>query len=124
MTDMLAPDRAPAAAAGAEESSAPPPTLEVGLRCSGKIGILKASGELIASSIAALHAQIDQLSCSRCTELIVDLHDLAGIDSVGVNVLVGLHHYLEGRGGRMATVGASDSVASQFSSTPLARPRA
>jgi ABC-type transporter Mla MlaB component len=67
-------------------------------------------GELRDTSIAALEAQVDQLGCLRCDDVTLDVHGLRGIDAVGANVLLGLHHYVDGRGGRLRIVGATERI--------------
>jgi len=68
-------------------------------------------GSLCGTSIAALEAQVDQLGCVPCDDVTVDLRGLRAIDPVGANVLLGLYHYVDGRGGRLRITGATDRIA-------------
>jgi anti-anti-sigma factor len=71
-------------------------------------------GELRAMSIAALEAQVDELGRLHCDDVTLDLRGLRGIDAVGANVILGLHHYVEGRGGRFWISGPTEPVAAAF----------
>ncbi|MCU1494719.1 MAG: hypothetical protein JWO62_2483 [Acidimicrobiaceae bacterium] len=73
--------------------------------------VLKLRGVLRDTSIAALEAQIDQLACTRCDSVVVDLDELTAIDTVGINVLTGLGHYVRGLGGHLELIGARGQVA-------------
>ena len=87
------------------------PWLRVELDGDGRSCTLTLVGALCASSIAALDAQVDQLGSVCCDDVVVDLAGLFFIDHVGTNVLVGLQHYVSGRGGRLTIVGAVGQVA-------------
>jgi hypothetical protein len=63
------------------------------------------------TSIAALEAQVDQLGCIPCDDVVVDGGGLVAIDPVGANVLLGLHHYVGGRGGTLRITGATGPIA-------------
>ena len=76
--------------------------------------MLRLKGVLGATSIAALETQIDQLGCMDCQNVCVDLSELRGIDGVGVNVLNGLHDYVQGRGGHLELEGAIGQVADEL----------
>jgi anti-anti-sigma factor len=80
---------------------------------------LTLSGSLSGTSIAALEAQVDQLGSTPCRDVIIDVRLLSAIDQVGVNVLVGLNHYVEARGGQMTVVGASGEVAAALRNCEL-----
>lgn len=87
------------------------PVLSVALEGDGSLCVLRLKGVLGATSIAALETQIDQLGCMNCQRVCVDLSELTAIDGVGVKVLNGLHHYVQGRGGHLELVGALGQVA-------------
>jgi anti-anti-sigma factor len=88
------------------------PWLGVELHSHGRTCTLTLRGELRATSLAALEAQVDQLGCVPCDDVVVDVHQLAALDSVGANVLLGLHHYVDGRGGHLRIIGATAAIAS------------
>jgi anti-anti-sigma regulatory factor len=85
--------------------------LRVELLGRGRTCTLILRGSLCGTSIAALEAQVDQLGCVPCDDVTVDLRELRAIDPVGANVLLGLYHYVDGRGGRLRVTGASDRIA-------------
>ena len=87
------------------------PWLRVELDGDSRSCTLTLFGALCASSIAALDAQVDQLGSVCCDDVVVDLAGLFFIDHVGAKVLVGLRHYVSGRGGRLSIVGAVGQVA-------------
>jgi anti-anti-sigma factor len=87
------------------------PSLRVELESTGTRCLLLLQGNLCGTSIAALEAQIDQLGCMPCEEVIVDLQHLTSIDPVGANVILGLYHYVVGRGGRLRLRAVRGSVA-------------
>jgi len=86
------------------------PELSVALDAGGPRCLLELSGSLCGTSVAALAVQVDQLACTSCEHVVVDLSGLVRIDEVGVNMLVGLWHYVRGRGGRLEVVGARGSL--------------
>ncbi|MGH9019215.1 MAG: STAS domain-containing protein [Acidimicrobiales bacterium] len=104
--DGAANSRAPSVAGGSETES----WLRVELQSSGRTCTLALVGALGGTSIAALQAQVDQLGCIPCDEVIVDVGGLTSIDRVGGNVLLGLYHYVEGRGGHLRFDGAADAI--------------
>jgi anti-anti-sigma regulatory factor len=83
----------------------------VELHSQGRTCRLALSGGLCDTSIAALEAQVDQLGCIPCDDVEVDVRRLTALDSVGANVLLGLHHYVDGRGGRLRITGATGTIA-------------
>jgi anti-anti-sigma factor len=87
------------------------PSLQVELRTSGSSCRLTLRGDLCQSSVAALQAQVDQLGCLPCEEVVVDLRSLAALDAVGANLLLGLYHYVTARGGAFRVTDACPVVA-------------
>ncbi len=87
------------------------PTFQVELRSEGNRCWLILSGSLCCTSIAALEVQVDQLGCLPCDEVYIDLGGLRELDQVGAKVLIGLRHYVAGRGGQMRVIGAKGQVA-------------
>ena len=95
----------------AKDESASESWLRVELHARGRTCTLVLRGSLCGTSIAALEAQVDQLGCVPCDDVTVDLRGLRAIDPVGANVLLGLYHYVDGRGGRLRITGATDRIA-------------
>jgi anti-anti-sigma factor len=81
--------------------------------------VLTLTGELNGTSIAALEVQIDQIGCSQCSRVVLDVSALRGLDSVGTRVLVGLDHYVSALGARLAITGARGQVAEALANSPL-----
>lgn len=79
------------------------------------------SGELRVESLAVLEANVDLLGSSTCDRVVVDVSAVTDIDAVGLNVLVGLHHYMLARGGTLGVSGASPAVASMLDGSEVAR---
>jgi anti-anti-sigma factor len=75
--------------------------LQVELETTGTICRLTLRGHLCATSLSALEAQVDQLGCVPCERVVVDLRHLDSLDPVGAKVILGLSHYVVGRGGEM-----------------------
>ena len=73
--------------------------------------VLSARGHLIAGSISALEAQIDQIGCGESRKVILDLTELEEIDRTGLRVLAGMVHYVQASGRKMDIIGASGRVA-------------
>jgi anti-anti-sigma regulatory factor len=89
----------------------PAPTLLVELDVLGRSCRLTLRGALCGTSLAALEAQVDQLGCLPCEQVIVDMGHLTEIDEVGAKVVLGLYYYVLGRGGALRLTGMSGPVA-------------
>jgi ABC-type transporter Mla MlaB component len=85
--------------------------LRVELHSQERTCTLVLSGALRDTSIAALAAQVDQLGCVPCDDVVVDVSRLTALDPTGANVLLGLYHYVDGRGGNLRIVGATGPIA-------------
>lgn len=95
--------------------------LRVELNTQGRSCRLVLNGTLCWSSIAALEAQFDQLACTPCDDVTVDVERLRSIDEVGLSVLAGIFRYVEARGGRLSVVGASDDLGAVLAEAGLDR---
>ncbi|HVC14437.1 MAG TPA: STAS domain-containing protein [Acidimicrobiales bacterium] len=82
------------------------PHLEVTFRRTGRLCVLTLRGDLQTGSVGVLEAQIDRLGRTPCHRVVVDLHEVDAIDATGARVLIGLRHYVHGRGGTLTTLGA------------------
>jgi anti-anti-sigma regulatory factor len=87
------------------------PALHAELHSDGLTCTLTLSGTLCHTSIATLEGHIDELGRASCSDVIVDVQCLATIDPIGAKVLLGLHYYVDGRGGCLRFTGASAEVA-------------
>jgi len=88
-----------------------PPALRVVVEVIDRVWWWRLSGQLRAGSLAVLEANVDLLGAARCDQVMVDLRDLTEVDDVGCKVLLGLHHYMTARGGRLGIAGATPLVA-------------
>ena len=68
-------------------------------------------GELCGGSLAALAAQVDQLGCMPCEQVVVDMRQVTLLDPAGARVILGLHYYVGGRGGVLRVIGTAGEVA-------------
>jgi anti-anti-sigma factor len=93
--------------------------LEVSFRAIGDVCVLTLRGALEADSVAVLESLFDRLWRTPCRRVVLDLHALGAIDETGANVLTGLHHYVEARGGSVSVVGTRPWVAEALGATPL-----
>jgi anti-anti-sigma regulatory factor len=87
------------------------PVLHVQLQAAGTACRLVLRGDLCDTTLAALGAQVDQLGCMPCQDVVVDIRWLNRLDTVGANVLLGLSHYVAARGGSFRVTGAREEVA-------------
>jgi anti-anti-sigma regulatory factor len=117
---MTSKGRFKAAPVGA--ATADPSALSIVHRCSGSHLVLSATGMLTSDSIAALEALIDQIGCAESSHVTLDLSRLIGIDETGVNVVLGLVHYVRALGRRIEVSGAHGQVAAALADTPLFEP--
>ena len=71
---------------------------------------MRMQGRLCAETVAILTEHVDQLGCRWRDEVVVDLRSVTGLDQIGAGSLVGLGHYVAGRGGRFILDGANPQV--------------
>jgi anti-anti-sigma factor len=93
------------------------PTLQVELEVHGPTCLLTLRGELCGGSLAALAAQVDQLGCLPCEQVIVDLRRVTRLDQAGAKIILGLYHYVLGRGGALRVIGMAGQVAETLRAT-------
>jgi anti-anti-sigma factor len=103
----------------APQSGPEAPELAVAFRHVGQVCILSLDGALTANTLRAFESQIDRLGRTPCHRVVVDLSGLQAVDDAGMRVLIGLHHYVRARGGRLSVTGATGSVFGVLASTPL-----
>ena len=88
----------------------PEAVLQVELEAMGTSCRLTLRGDLCDTSLSALEVQVDQLGCLPCERVIVDLRQLTRLDPIGAKVILGLYHYVVGRGGEMRITEANGAV--------------
>ncbi|MBA2282349.1 MAG: STAS domain-containing protein [Actinomycetota bacterium] len=81
--------------------------------------VVRVSGELDAGTAPVLAAELERVIGAGATELLVDLGDVAFIDSTGLTTLISARTQVEGRG-RLSVVAASAPVRRVFDVTGLA----
>jgi anti-anti-sigma regulatory factor len=69
--------------------------------------VLRMRGRLCQDTVAVFDRHVDRLGWSWCDEVVVDLSSVVLMDRVGARLVVGLGHYVAGRGGRFGVQGAS-----------------
>ena len=79
----------------------PPMLCQVELRTSDLGSALSIRGALDSRSLPALSAQLDQLQCTPCEHVLLDVASVSVLDHAGCNAIAGLAHYVTGRGGRL-----------------------
>lgn len=107
---------APAAGSGRGHR---PVALTASLYEAGSVTILSLAGALESGSLAAMDAQVDQILCTDCQQLVVEASRLTSVDAAGVGALVELAATMAGRGGQLRIRGASGQVAQLLGGTPL-----
>lgn len=82
--------------------------------------VIAVSGELDLASSPALQEELDRVSVSDSTLLIIDLRELDFMDSTGLSVLVRAHQRAEEQGRRLAMVKGPQQVQRLLSLTGVA----
>jgi anti-anti-sigma factor len=96
------------------------PLCEVRLQLTERDLVLRVRGALVASTMPALSAQFDQLQCTPCDEVVLDLHELRSIDTVGSNAILGITQYMSQRHSTLQIRGASREIEGLLISAGLA----
>ena len=69
---------------------AAPSSLTLDISRTGSVAVVRCSGKLIAPVTGFLYAEVRPL-VSQCTQVVLDLTDLAHMDSMGIGVVVRLY---------------------------------
>ena len=83
------------------------------------MAVVGLSGELDLGTSPDLHAELIRLIETAPQKIILDMRELAYIDSSGVGTLVDAHRRLKKKGGRVVLVGLQQRVRSVFEITRL-----
>ena len=75
---------------------------------------LRLRGRLCADTVRLLDTHVDLLGAQACDEVVLDLEGVDGMDQVGARLIVGLGHYVAGRGGRFRLDGAAQAIQSMI----------
>jgi anti-anti-sigma regulatory factor len=86
------------------------PTLQVELATRGTTCRLILCGILCGATLPALEAQVDQVGCIPCEEVVVDVRGLTKVDAVGANALLDLYYYVVARGGEFRLTTSAPDV--------------
>ena len=79
------------------------------------ITVIQLSGRLhLGAQLSAVEASAKELIDSGVRKMVIGLEGLANIDSSGVGMLIGLHSYMQERGGKLRVAGASGPVEKVF----------
>lgn len=87
----------------------------------GGIGLVELSGEVDISTAPRFKEELEALIAEGHTDVIVDLSDVAFIDSTALGVLVGAVRRLHPHGGRMVVVAQTHAVTRPLTLTGLDR---
>ncbi len=80
----------------------------------GKNTIFTPSGDLTASSVPDLRAELKRLIAEGAREFVFDLCQVEMVDSTGIGLLVSLHNSLIRLEGRLSVVNASPNLLELF----------
>ena len=81
--------------------------------------VLRLRGRLCADTVRLLDTHVDLLGCQALYEVVLDLSGVDRMDQVGARVVVGLGHYVAGRGGRFSVAGATPAVRSRIAAAEV-----
>jgi anti-sigma B factor antagonist len=76
----------------------------------GEASVISVSGELDLATSPGLEVELDRVTASECSVVIVDLSELEFMDSTGLSVLVRAHQRSQESGKRFGLVNGSQQV--------------
>jgi anti-anti-sigma factor len=80
----------------------------------GQKAVVITQGDLVASIIQDLRAQLTSLVSDGLKELVIDLSGSEIVDSLGIGLLIAAHNSLQKSGGKLAVIHASNDLLSLF----------
>lgn len=87
----------------------------------GEIAVVEVSGWIEIEAAPQLRETLIGVIDEGHVNLVIDLSNVAFLDSTGLGVLIGLLHRLRSRDGCLALAGASDRVYKVFHTTQLTK---
>jgi anti-sigma B factor antagonist len=87
----------------------------------GEIAVVQVSGWIEVGSAPRLRDTLISVIDEGHVNLVIDLSQVAFLDSTGLGVLIGLLHRLRSRDGSLVLAGASDRVYKVFHTTQLTK---
>lgn len=93
--------------------------MKLSVRNQGDITIAAVAGELTHDSVARFREVIDQACAAGCRDFVVDLRQMTGVDSAGLEAFTALHRRCEEQLGLVRFCGADPAVSKIFEVTRL-----
>lgn len=81
--------------------------------------VLRLRGRLTSGTVSLLETHVDALGCSGCEEVVLDLSGVTLLDEVGASLIVGLGHYVAGRGGRFSLNGVTEEAGARLAAAEV-----
>jgi len=72
--------------------------------------VLHVSGRINTSQMLPLERELEKLSNGPTVKLILDVHEVDGIDSQGVGILIKAQQTITARGGKVVLMAAQDRI--------------
>jgi anti-sigma B factor antagonist len=93
--------------------------ISIAVQAHGDVTVVSLRGELDSGSASMLRAYLSVIPRTAAARVVVDLADLAFIDSTGLAVLVGYRKRTQGQGGSFALAAPQTAVRRLLSTTGL-----
>ena len=84
--------------------------MAIHVRRAGDVAILAIAGPLVLERFGALKQEVHELVDAGLRKVVLDLREVAYVDSIGVAEIVRAHTMLMSRGGRLTLVGLPERV--------------
>ncbi len=84
--------------------------MAIHVRRAGDVAILAVAGPLVLERFGALKQEVRELVDAGWRKVVLDLREVAYVDSIGVAEIVRAHTMLTSRGGRLTLVGLPERV--------------
>jgi anti-anti-sigma factor len=95
--------------------------MELTTECRGDMRVLHLSGNIMAIDGVLLTNKIEALEFDECTSVVVDISEVAFIESTALGSLIYCHKFLEKRGKPMSVADSDEHAAMLFRNCPLQR---